>query len=353
MGTTGGRGRRLGVALAFLVLCVAAAELAGRAFWAVAFGVPPLAPGRILEAWYPKLARVERAAPSADDGVFDVLLLGGSVLHPRWGRVPQELRRQLDAAGVGKRRVFDLAEIAHTSRDSRLKYEALDGARFDLVVLYHGINETRANNVPPGLFRPDYAHYEWYEMLNAMARHHGASRLALPYTLEFVVLRLRQLRPAGRYVPLHRPNEAWLAYGSDLRSADAFRANLEAILALARERADPVLLMTFALHVPDDYSEEAFEAKRLDYGHHRTPLERWGLPENAVAGVRAHNAVVRSLAETGKAAFFVDQARLMPRGARYFDDACHLTALGSERFVELILPSVLATRDVTGRAAPD
>lgn len=351
MGTTGGAGRRLGVALAFLLLCVAAAELAARAFWALAFGVPPLGPGRILEAWYPKLARVEEAAPSRDDGIFDVLLLGGSVLHPRWGRVPQELRRQLDAAGVGERRIFDLAEIAQTSRDSLLKYEALGDARFDLVVLYHGINETRANNAPPDLFRADYAHYEWYETVNAMARHHGASWLALPYTLEYAALRLRQLLGAGRYVPLHRPNEAWLAHGRDLRSPDALRANFAAILALARERGDPLLLMTFALHVPDDYSEEAFAAKRLDYARHLTPLERWGLPENVEAGVRAHNAVVRSLA--GEAAFFVDQARLMPRGAANFEDACHLTPEGSRRFVELLLAPVLAEKGRAERAPRD
>jgi len=352
MGATGGAGRRLGVALASLLLCAAAAEIAARAFWAAAFGVPPLAPDRILEAWYPKLARAESAAPSRDNGIFDVLLLGGSVLHPRWGRVPQELRRQLDDAGVGERRIFDLGEIAQTSRDSLLKYEALGDARFDLVVLYHGINETRANNAPADLFRPDYAHYEWYEMLNAMAPHHGASRLALPYTLEYAALRLRQLSSAERYVPLHRPNEAWLAHGSTLRSADALRANLAAILAMARERGDPVLLMTFALHVPDDYSAEAFAAKHLDYTRHVTPLERWGLPENVVAGVRAHNSVVRSLGQAGKAAFFVDQARLMPRGAGSFDDACHLTPEGSRRFVELLLAPVLAEQGRTGRAGP-
>ena len=111
--------------------------------------------------------------------------------------------------------------------------------------------------------------------------------------------------------------------------------------------------MTFALYVPDDYSEEAFEAGRLDYGGHVTPLEHWGIAENVVAGVRAHNQVVRSLAEASGAAFFVDQARLMPRGARFFDDACHLTPEGSERFVELLLVPVLAARGIAAGGLAD
>jgi hypothetical protein len=345
MGSTAGPGRRLLVGLAALALCLGAAELAARGFWAVAYGVPPLEPGRILYGWYPKLARVDRARPSRDDGSFDVLLLGGSVLHPQWGRVPQELRRQLDAAGVGEHRIFDLAEIAQTSRDSRLKYEALADARFDLVVVYHGINETRANNAPPELFRADYSHYAWYEVLNALAPYHGKAHFALPLTVRYIAVRLRQRLGAERYVPQHRPNEAWLAHGSELRSTESFRDNLEAIAALARERGDPLLLATFALYVPDDYSERAFAAKRLDYGLHRTPLERWGIPANVVAGVRAHNEVVRSLAADGDASFFVDEARLMPRGARSFDDACHLTPDGSQRFVELLLAPVLKARE--------
>lgn len=334
--------RRLGGIAGAALLCLVAAELAARAFWSAAFGVPFLAPDRILEAWYPKLARVERQAPRRDDGVFDVLLLGGSVLHPDWGRVPQELRRQLGEAGVGERRIFDLSEIAHTSRDSLLKYAALGDARFDLVVVYHGINETRANNVPPALFRADYSHYAWYEVLNALAPYEGKAHFALPLTARYAAVRLRQLGAEERYVPLHRPNPAWLVHGAELRSQESFRDNLSAILALAHERGDPVLLATFATYVPDDYSAEAFAAKRLDYAHHLVPLERWGLPANVVAGVRAHNAVVESLAP--QATWFVDAARLMPHGARYFEDACHLTPDGSQRLVELLLEPVLATR---------
>ena len=74
-----------------------------------------------------------------------------------------------------------------------IEYEALGNEHFDLVLVYDGINEARANNVPPDLFRDDYGHYGWYEVVNALARHQGRARFALPYTAEYLGLRLREL----------------------------------------------------------------------------------------------------------------------------------------------------------------
>jgi hypothetical protein len=231
-------------------------------------------------------------------------------------------------------RVFNLADAGHTSRDSWLKYVAVGEARFDLVVFYHGINETRANNVPPELFRDDYSHYAWYAMVNSLSRYHGSARLSLPLTGQFV----RMLaRPNDGYVPMHEPREEALQYGADIRSARAFGQNLSSIIDLAHQRNDPVMLMTFAMHVPDDYSQDLFSEMRLDYALHSQSMELWGKPENVVAGVDAHNRVVREMTARDETLLFVDQAVLMPRTARYFNDPCHLTAEGAVRFVENLL----------------
>ena len=61
------------------------------------------------------------------------------------------------------------------------------------------------------------------------------------------------------------------------------------ILALARERGEPVLLATFAVHVPPGYSREAFDAGSLGYAKHGFPIEIWGRPENVVLAVQRHN----------------------------------------------------------------
>lgn len=65
-----------------------------------------------------------------------------------------------------------------------------------------------------------------------------------------------------RYVPTDRPRQDWMRYGGDHRSAVSFKQNLGAILSLALQRGDGVLLMKFALHVPKDDSLEAIPAKR-------------------------------------------------------------------------------------------
>jgi hypothetical protein len=75
----------------------------------------------------------------------NILLLGGPVLYFA-GR-----QAALREAFGEDARVYNFAQTAHSSLDSLTKYRyALDrGYRFDYVIFYHGINEVRANNVPP------------------------------------------------------------------------------------------------------------------------------------------------------------------------------------------------------------
>lgn len=343
------RGRRSARLLALLVSIILAAlvlETGARLFWYQRHGVPLGSPDRILYAYYPELREVDEARPDHDDDFYDVLVLAGSVLHPEWGNAVQDLKAQLEDLVTRRVRVFNLAMPAHTSRDSRLRYEALREHGFELVIFYHGINEVRANNVPPELFREDYSHYSWYEVVNALAAYHGRSSFAVPYTLRFLALRVRQIMEPDRYVPTHDPREEWLDFGAEVRTAVSFDANLETVLELARDRGDSVMLMTFAIHVPDNYSHEAFAAKQLDYGRHLLPLETWGRPPNVRKAVAAHNDIVRRKAVEHQEALLVDQARLIEGSAENFDDACHLTAAGASVFarnVHEVLRSALGS----------
>jgi hypothetical protein len=307
----------------------------------VGYGVPFSRPDRILYAFYPELARVDRKRPSRDDEFYDILLLGGSTLHGDWSQVARALPEQLAFQGHRNVRVYNLAVPAQTSRDSRLKYAALRGPRFDLVLVYDGINDARTNNAPPDVFRDDYGHYAWYETVNALAPYHGRASFALPYTLRFLALGLRQAVLARRYVPPEAPREEWLQYGREPRSAGPFRRNLESILELAGRRGDPVLLTSFAIHAPETYSREAFDAKRLEYGLHLSPIEEWGRREDVVATVAVHNQIITDLAARHEGVRFVDQARLMEGDPAYWNDVCHLTVAGSIRFAENLVPAIL------------
>jgi hypothetical protein len=304
--------------------------VAARAFWRLRYRVPFGNPGRILYAYYPELKRVDRERPTRGNAFYDILFLGASTLHKDWGQVEKALLEQLAYNGHRNVRIFNLAQIAHTSRDSWLKYAALGEARFELVVFYDGINEARANNAPPEIFREDYSHYSWYKVVNTLAPYHGTTSFALPYTLRYLAIGMQYPLTKDRYVPTHTPRKDWVHYGRDPRSAVSFKHNLGAILDLASRRGDRVLLMTFATYVPEDYSLE-----------HLNPLELWGAREHVLETVAVHNEIVRSLAAQHEGVLFVDQAHLMAGASRYFNDSCHFTVVGSLKFVEYLLMGLL------------
>lgn len=326
------------ISLAVLLACVATLgllEATARLFWKLRYDIPLSRPGTVLCALYPELWQVEwKGAEYRRQNPARVLLLGGSVLHPDWGSVEQGLRERLTVTLGRPVIVFNMAEIAHTSRDSAVKYRALEGRQFDLVVFYHGINDARANNVPPALFRADYSHYAWYDAVRALDSCPLRRWLALPCTASFLAVRAKEALGLADYLTMDAPRPEWVAYGADLKSAAAFEQNLHSVLETARSRRERVLLMTFASHVPDDYSLSAFHERKLDYTLHLSPIELWGSPPNVTAAVARHNDVVRAAAVGDPDALLVDQAALMPRRARYFNDVCHLTTTGSALFVE-------------------
>lgn len=331
--------------LLIVFVSLAAAEMSCRSFWYFRFNIPFFRPDRILYSLYPELAIVDNEFPTRNDKYYDVLLLGGSVLHPDWAPIEQLLRWQLDKNGQGNVRIFNLAKPAHTSRDSLLKYAALDKARFDLVVFYHGANEARANNVPPARYRNDYGHYSWYESVNALSSYHSKAILALPYSLHYIYLRMSQIVNSGDYVPTHIPRQDWTRYGHQVRSATSFKQNIEDFIDIASRRGDRILLMTFAFYVPQNYSYKLFQQQSLDYASHSTPVETWGEPGNVIKTVKLHNEVIRDLVSVHKEVCFIDLNSLMPTSSRFFNDPCHLTLAGSAIFADNVIKVIRSSKD--------
>jgi hypothetical protein len=97
--------------------------------------------------------------------------------------------------------------------------------------------------------------------------------------------------------------------------------------------------MTFAWHIPPDYTREKFESRRLDYGSglHELPAEVWGRPRHVAATIEAHNTAIRELAGRYDNVIFIDQQRLLPADGEHFSDPCHLTEAGCRAFVENVL----------------
>jgi hypothetical protein len=326
-----------GVALALLLLL--AAEAAARLFWSVRHPVAFFEPDLLL-AFYPELRPLRDWRIRNDDEAFDVLVLSGSVLHPNWGFVQEFLLEELTYRTKRQVWIHNLSQRAHSSQDSWRKYASLARHRFDVVLFYHGINETRANNCPPEVFREDYGHYSWYRHLRRLDAHRESRIFVLPYTLAYAAARIAEGIGWRTVLSRDLPPQEWVHHGAQLKTVRPFRDNLTRVLDLAATRGEPVLLMTFAYYLPADYDRERFERRELDYVRHGSPVELWGDPRNVVAGIEAHNGVVRELAAR-YGTLFVDQASLLPREGENFNDICHLSYKGSARFVENLLPAIL------------
>ncbi len=68
--------------------------------------------------------------------------------------------------------------------------------------------------------------------------------------------------------------------------------------------------------------------------------QRASEPKNVVATVRAHNGVIRDLHAQYENTVFVDQQKRMPKGAKYYNDCCHMTEAGCEAFVANVIGPV-------------
>jgi hypothetical protein len=324
--------RVLGYSLYCLVL-LASLELCARAFWwqrGVRFFH---AQKEIYYSFYPEMRRITHA-PCQD--CFDILLLGASVLNNTYGSVEAVLKEDLTPVSGKQIRVDNIAMSAQTSLDSYYKYRRLKDKHYDVVIDYDGINEVRTNAVPPALFRNDYSHYSWYKTVNDFEKNADGRWLVLPYTLEFAIDSYRNRVVLDR----DGPRKEWLDYGCDIKSAGPFRQNTERIVQIAREKHEPVLLMSLSYYIPNGYTEAKFKKRALDYARHLYPVELLGKPTCVAAGIDAHNAVIRDIAKRYDNVLFVDQERLMPHEGVYFNDMCHLTTRGCQRFVDNMLSTI-------------
>ncbi|MBN2120769.1 MAG: hypothetical protein JW734_06930 [Candidatus Omnitrophica bacterium] len=298
--------------------------------------IPFFEPRKVIYLFYPELKIVDEKK----EGTFDILLLGGSVLHENWGDIENILYQELSAKR--KIKIYNLSMAAHSSLDAYYKYKFLQDRKFDLTILYQGINEARANNCPDVFFKDDYSHYSWYGLLNAYEQHKELSYMLFPYYLHRFLLIAAERCGILVLVPQHGTKKEWLSYGRNIKTTLSFRRNVENILKIAGKKNEKILLMTFAFYIPENYTRNSFDNKSLDYGRHRCPIEVWGEPENVKSAILAHNKIIKDLAgQYRNNVIFVDQYNNIFRGRKYFDDICHLTHEGCKNFVENMKDAII------------
>lgn len=261
---------------------------------------------------------------SPDGKTFHVLLLGGSTAE----QLGVELENQLRSLSRGPVRVWNAARSAHTTRDTfnKMEYLSQHSHQYDLLIVYDGINDVQMNCIRDDLFRDDYSHCAWYR---------GFEKRRIQKTMDLQTVFAERMETL---IGLGTPVGDNLKYGKSIKTGAAFRANLSQTINYASEVETPVLLMTFATHIPSGYTKEAFKKKQLDYqsGNFGMAVECWGTPEVVQRTMALHNSIIRELSATHSPNLLIDIERLMTSG-QDFCDVCHLTSTGVKHFVEHIV----------------
>lgn len=321
-------------ALAIAVATLLGMEVTARAYWWFN-GVPFGSHQDLRHVFYPnvQLLRAENNLPEPTRR--DILVLGGSVIDE--GRPALAALDERLGPGV---RLHVGARVAHTSLDSRRKSLWLSDLPYDEILIYHGINDCKYDNMPEELFDDEYSAYPFYKAFSALAQHPEIDRVLLPYTLHFLWIQVTSARLRPWRKPTIAAEKHWVKHGADIKSAATFRENLETIVHDARQRAQTVHLATFAYYIPEDYSYERFEKGELDYRRPYLPVEIWGSAENVSACIEVHNGILRDIANANSNVRLVDVEAAIPRTGLMFRDPCHFTREGEMRFTDVLFDAL-------------
>ena len=279
------------------------------------------------------------------DSIFRILCLGGST--SQWANYTEFISWAFRGQPYVRTnnmtvQVYSAGFEAHTSLDSYYKYKYLyDGYDFDLVILYHGVNDLRANNCPPEMFRDDYSHFSYYSVIDPIMKLQEipvlkGSFLALKISLMVNEKKRKAMEKANprAFVDVHDPDPDWMQYGVDVKTTEPFRRNTQAIVDLAKKRGQRVLLMTFAYNIPENYSREALLNGELDFGEgvdDVLPVEMFGTVEAVNHGLETHNRIITEIADKERT-YFIDQKEFLGPDIQAFIDLCHFSQRGINRF---------------------
>jgi lysophospholipase L1-like esterase len=248
-------------------------------------------------------------------GVYRIVCIGGSTTYDNkvadWREAyPAQLETVLRTR-YGRPEV----EVVNAGVPGYNSWESLANLQFrvlelepDLVVVYHATNDVHARLVPPELYRGDNSGHRtvWRE------ERHWWDRSAFLHFVG-VLLRVSQDNSVGDHAKVRHPDAIETEATLDANPPRYFRANLESMVAIARQHGFALLLPSWA-SCPH----------KGDYAS--TPLYRRGFAE--------HNAVLREVAEENGVPFY-DFAAEMTCDPALWDDGRHNTAAGARLKAEL------------------
>ena len=289
----------------------------------------------IYKGFYKELEPIAQADIQRDSTVKKVLILGGSVVSSPWSHMEDRLDSILQKTypGGGKFAIYNAALAGHTSLDNRIKYDLLDQQRFNLVLYYEAINETRANNIPPDQFRADYSHFKWYSDIYLLQAHPEINFTVIPFLIHKVYRAANDALTKREYISQDKVVENYVQYGQDIKTAASFRKNLRDIIQTAQRRGDKLVLMTYATYFPRNVQLTGGEEDKQHYAgcYFACAINIWGKPEYVKKGIAVHNEITRQLANQHHVTL-MPMAQRMPPDSTLFCDVCHVSEPGAQYF---------------------
>lgn len=340
--------RKLSFYCIFVLILLGTCEFFSRAFLCFS-GYSLVKPSEyIFDGFYKNLKQLPGRETSRHGKKTRILILGGSVVSPGYS----DLHIRLDTIltkKYGSARDFEVINVAapaHTSLDNLLKYSLMKDERFDLVIYYEGINDTRVNNIPPQNFKNDYSHVKWYADIHRLLRHPEIDFTVMPYLLDMACNAICDRFSGKIYLEPIGVDPRFAKFGSQLRTKDCYLKNLEGIANIAKARGDKLMLVSYASYFPKD----SLTGEKSDNRHYAscmfaTPITMWGMPCNVKAGIAQHNRAIREVASKYGAAF-LDLENRMPHDASLFCDVCHISESGAQRFVHEIVQFIIRRKIV-------
>lgn len=300
----------------------------------------------LFTKFYPELIPVFSQQPDQEKNVKKVLILGGSVVSTNWSQLEKRLDTMLlPYVPKGTEvRVMNAAAPANSSLDNLIKYKALAGYHFDLILFYEAINETRFNNIPPNLFRNDYTHVKWYQSVYLILKHPELRYTVLPYTLHFIYDKVRDYYIRPPLLNMNGVPSEFIRYGNHIKTSTPYRNNIQELINTIKLRNERILLMSYASYFPEGIKLVGEKSEETFFGDctYRTSINLWGDADNVRKGILTHNEQMMDLVAHNKVDF-LDMASLMPVHKQYFCDVCHLSpGQGAQQFATIVKDYIIS-----------
>ncbi|HSC75244.1 MAG TPA: GDSL-type esterase/lipase family protein [Pseudomonadales bacterium] len=257
-----------------------------------------------------------------------VLVLGSSSMFNR--HLGERLKAALQQKTGKKIELLDAGIRSHTTQADVVKLKMLAPYQWDIVLFYNGINDLWANHVLPEDFYDDYRQLDPWNHRNLLLDNSLLAR----YSYNFFYYKVK---PFAQYQFVF-PKKPYIN-AANFSSLSVFTANLEQIVAISKSIGAKPVLMTFAFHIPGNYSRQAFLDKQLDYSnpdnYDSREVNNWGPPEYVREGLTRQNKIIRDVAEKNGVALIDVDAKMSEQG-RWFGDVCHFNDAGVDVFTALV-----------------